>query len=162
MTETRTAPRPMIFAVLLDNGMVFQIGQSVPGSDDVGAVANQPETRGKQALKVLAMFEEDDGAILVYCAPVPGSPFDQQSTSIIERLYPRTIRHTLTVARNDVFKDLLLAEQSDQRCDGCSTLNDSDANFCKKCGEGLGEEEDEPETSPALSPPPQITANGGA
>jgi hypothetical protein len=171
MTDITTRPpRPQLFTVLQDNGSVWQVGESIPGSDQVGVTdetgAQHPENFGKQAIKILLMVEAEDGAILAYCAPVPGSDLDGKYASVIERIYPSTIRQTMTIARNDVFKSIVESELADQRCESCSTLNDADAEFCKKCGEPFGEEEEEePEVQAKPTPTqaaPSPAANGGA
>jgi hypothetical protein len=109
-------PPAKLFTVLLDDGTVWQLYESVPETDKLGAVRDGKiveELRGKQAMKVMAMYELEDGAVVVYAMPVPGSAFDAQKTAAIMRLYPRTIRHTVTVARFDEWHRLLAEEDLD-------------------------------------------------
>jgi hypothetical protein len=146
-------PPPKLFAVSLVTGELWQLGGFVPGSELTKSRGTDPSnpvtlgreiegTEGQQALIIMEMFPNEDGSIEVFASPVRGSAFDLQQTGAIFTLYPLTIQRTLTVARFDVFRQMLAEAQAD-------ALDTGD------------EEELEPEIDPVGSPGTSPATNGG-
>jgi hypothetical protein len=121
-TDPSLSPPPKLFAVSLVTGEIWQLGAPVPGSEltrSRGQNGQELEgTEGQQALIIMEMFPNDDGSIEVYASPVPGSAFDRQQTGAIFAIYPLTIARTLTVARFDVWKEMLTEAQEEALDDG--------------------------------------------
>jgi hypothetical protein len=90
---TDPPPEPMIFTVLVLGGEIWQIGGDVPGVEGGG-------------LKIVSMIEDDEGAIVAFAVPVPGSPLDKQQAGAIFKLKPLTVARTMTLARADTFRYL--------------------------------------------------------
>jgi hypothetical protein len=108
-------PAPKVFTVALVDGSIWQLGESVPGTDETGALDASGNLDvgklGKQAIKVLAMHEQGDGSVKVYGMPVPGSNYDEQKTAFVITLSSHTIRSVVTAARFDVWHELLEDEE---------------------------------------------------
>jgi hypothetical protein len=147
-------PPPKLFAVSLVTGELWQLGSFVPGSEltksrgtdpsNPGTLGREIEgTEGQQALVIMEMFPNEDGSIEVFASPVRGSAFDLQQTGAIFTLYPLTIQRTLTVARFDVFRQMLAEAQAD----ALDTGDDDD--------------ELEPEIDPTGAPGTAPATNGG-
>jgi hypothetical protein len=111
-------PPPKLFTVALVDGEMWQLGGWVPGSDATlsrGTDPNDPVTYGKeiegtagrQALRIVDMIPNEDASVDVYAVPVPGSEFERQQTAIVITLYPLTIRRTLTIAKFNVWQEML-------------------------------------------------------
>jgi hypothetical protein len=113
---------PKVFAVSLVTGEIWQLGRPVPGTDQTRSVGSDGQeivqSEGSQTLIVRQMFVNGDGSVDVYALPVPGSAFDKQQTGAIFTLYPLTIQRVLTVARFDVWKDMLEDAQLAELDDG--------------------------------------------
>lgn len=143
------SPPPKLFAVSLVTGELWQLGSYVPGSEltkSRGPDGKEIDgSEGQQALIIMEMFPNEDGSIEVFASPVRGSAFDQQQTGAIFTLYPLTIQRTLTVARFDVFRQMLAEAQAD-----ALETDDPDDD----------ELEPDPSATPGVLPP--ATNGGGA
>jgi hypothetical protein len=115
--QPNLSPPPKLFAVALVTGELWQLGSYVPGSEltkSRGPDHREIEgTEGQQALVIMEMFPNEDGSVEVFASPVPGSAFDRQQTGAVFTLYPLTIQRLLTVARFDVWKQMLAEAQAD-------------------------------------------------
>lgn len=108
-------PEPKIFQVILKLNVTWQLGQAVPGSELIGvsqeaatALGTTPEALiGRNAITIVGMFRREDGRIDVYGKPVAGSSFDEAKQAFIMTLYPDTILNIVSLARVDVWQDLL-------------------------------------------------------
>jgi len=118
VTPVAEQPPPKLFAVALLIGEMWQLGGYVPGSEATLSRGSNPQdpttygmeiqgTEGREALRIIDMIPNDDGSVEVFAAPIPGSEFDRQQTACVFTLYPATIQRTLTVARFDVWKEML-------------------------------------------------------
>ena len=156
--EPNLSPPPKLYAVSLVTGELWQLGTSVPGSELTKSRGTDPSnpamfgreiegTEGTQILVIMDMFENEDRSIEVYASPIPGSAFDRQSTGAIFTLYPLTIARTLTVARFDVWKQMLAEATADAMDPGDD-----------------GDEDDDDEPEPPVVAPPALSAppNGSA
>jgi hypothetical protein len=106
------SPPPKLFAVALCDGEMWQLGQVVPGSDltkkfDIATKQEVPGTEGSQAMIIMDMIQNEDMSVEVFALPVPGSELDNQKTGAVLMLYPLTIRRTMTLARFDVWKEMV-------------------------------------------------------
>ena len=122
--QPNLSPPPKLFAVSLVTGELWQLGSYVPGSELTKSRGTDPNNKatygieidgseGQQALVIMEMFPNEDGSVEVFASPVPGSAFDRQQTGAVFTLYPLTIQRTLTVARFDVWKQMLAEAQAD-------------------------------------------------
>jgi hypothetical protein len=113
--DEEDVPEPKIFQVILKTGVIWQHGQHVPGSDQIGVSdetagllqVSRESLVGKNAITIVGMFRREDGRIDVFGKPVAGSSFDEAKQAFIMTLYPDTILNTVSLARADVWEDLL-------------------------------------------------------
>jgi hypothetical protein len=125
MTQPATAPEkipyPMLFLLMLKDGTLWQVGGSVPGSDETGTVDAQgnvhPELAGTQALKIVKMVERDDDSVVVYAVPVKGSTFDQNGQGLIFKHPAESVRQLIHTARFDSFQLRMDKEISEWEAD---------------------------------------------
>lgn len=117
-SQPTESPPPKLLTVTLINGEMWTLGGFVPGSElelsrgtDPTNEATYgrpiPGTAGQQAFRIMDMITNEDASIDVYAAPVPGSEFDRQQTAIVITHYPNMIQRTLTIAKFDVWKEML-------------------------------------------------------
>jgi hypothetical protein len=106
-------PEPKIFQAILKTGVTWQLGQAVPGSDMIGVqvddrgVPVDATSVGKNAIRIVGMFRREDGRVDVFGKPVAGSSFEEAKQAFIMTLYPDTILNIVSLARQDVWEDLL-------------------------------------------------------
>jgi hypothetical protein len=110
-------PSPVLFLLLLKDGTAWQMGQSVPGSDEMGTVdpdgSQHPERAGQQALKIVRMVEREAGEIYVYALPVSGSNFDREKQGVIFKHPSDQVKQSTYLARFDAFRFHLEQEISE-------------------------------------------------
>jgi hypothetical protein len=99
-------PEPVVFVAFALSG-VWQLGQLFPARAEDGKPSNDP-------FRIVRMFVRENGDLDVYGKSEGDNDYARQSTSAIVTLYARTIERVVTMARNDVWLDMLREEDEDE------------------------------------------------
>jgi len=100
------APEPLVFAVFSLSG-TWQFGQLVPVAP--GATPDP--------FRIIRMVVRENGDIDVYAKSEGDNDYTKQNTSVIVTLYARTVERVITLARNDVWVELLREEDEEEEDD---------------------------------------------